>query len=104
MGRQGDRIIRGGENVYPLEVETVLATHPDVLEIAVAGVPDPVYGEAVKAFVVAAHARHHPPDPEALRRSRQSLAGGLQGADEWSFIPALPRNASGKVLRRQLLG
>ncbi len=101
VGRRNDRIIRGGENVYPLEVETVLATHPDVLDIAVAGVPDPVYGEAVKAFVVAASAEH-PPDPEALRRYARASLAGFKVPTAWSFLPVLPRNASGKVLRRQL--
>jgi acyl-CoA synthetase (AMP-forming)/AMP-acid ligase II len=103
VGRRGDRIIRGGEHIYPLEVETVLATHPDVLEIAVAGVPDPVYGEAVKAFVVAASAEH-PPDTAALRSYARASLAGFKVPTAWSFIPALPRNASGKVLRRQLLG
>ena len=100
-GRKGDRIIRGGENVYPLEVETALAAHPDVMEIAVAGVPDPVYGEAVKAFVVP-NDPGNPPDPEGLRRYAREALAGYKVPSAWAFVPSLPRNASGKVVRRLL--
>ncbi len=103
VAREEERIIRGGENVYPLEVETVLATHPDVLEVAVAGVPDPVYGEAVKAFVVAARA-DAPPDRETLRRYARASLAGFKVPSAWSFVESLPRNASGKLLRRRLPG
>jgi acyl-CoA synthetase (AMP-forming)/AMP-acid ligase II len=103
VARQGERIIRGGENVYPLEVETVLAMHPEVREVAVAGIPDQVYGEAVKAFIVAAHG-DTPPEPEALRRHARASLAGFKVPSEWSFVESLPRNASGKLLRRRLPG
>jgi len=51
-GREKDLIIRGGENIYPREIEAILLEHPEVAEVGVVGMPDPVYGEAVKAFVV----------------------------------------------------
>ncbi len=100
-GRKGDMIIRGGENVYPAEVEGVIGAHPGVAEVAVVGAPDARLGQRVLAYVVAAD-RAAPPDPEALRvHARQGLAGFKVPA-EWVFIDALPRNAAGKVLRREL--
>jgi acyl-CoA synthetase (AMP-forming)/AMP-acid ligase II len=102
IGRRGDKIIRGGENVYPVEVENVLAEHPGVAEVAVVGVPDQVLGELVMAFVVAEDPAQ-PPDPEELKAfARRSLAG-YKVPYLWAFVTELPRNATGKLLRRQLL-
>ena len=67
VGRRGDKIIRGGENVYPMEVEQTLERHPAVREAAVVGVPDRRWGELVHAFIVPEDSTA-PPDPEALRR------------------------------------
>lgn len=100
LDRMKDVINRGGEKVYAIEVENVLCNHPAVLEAAVVGVPDPIFGEAVKACVV-------------LRPGASATAGELQ---EWvrrhladykvprdvEFLEALPRNANGKVLKREL--
>ncbi len=100
-GRKGDMIIRGGENVYPAEVEGVIGGHPEVAEVAVVGAPDVRLGQLVRAYVVAVDPGA-PPDSEVLRRhARQGLAGYKVPA-EWVFIDALPRNAAGKVLRREL--
>jgi acyl-CoA synthetase (AMP-forming)/AMP-acid ligase II len=102
VGRRGDRIIRGGENVYPLEVENVLQEHPKVAEAAVVGVADQLYGEIVKAFVVAADG--YPPTAEELRAFARHQLAGFKVPAEWAFVPALPRNATGKLLRRELEG
>ena len=100
-GRKGDMIIRGGENVYPQEVEQVLATHPDVREAAVVGVADQRLGEKIRAFVVAADPTH-PPDPDVLRQHARAALAGFKVPGEWRFVDELPRNAAGKILRAKL--
>ncbi|MGP4005186.1 class I adenylate-forming enzyme family protein [Streptomyces sp. 4N124] len=100
-GRRTDMIIRGGENVHPLEVETVLAAHPDVADVAVTGVPDDRLGQTVVAFVVPADPTA-PPEPDALRAYARARLSGFKVPVRWSFVADLPRNANGKVLRRSL--
>jgi acyl-CoA synthetase (AMP-forming)/AMP-acid ligase II len=101
VGRQGDRIIRGGENVYPVEVEHALEQHPGVHEAAVVGVPDQRWGEVVRAVIVPADPGH-PPAADELRAHTRALVAGYKVPTEWAFVDALPRNASGKLLRRQI--
>ncbi|MEV1080034.1 class I adenylate-forming enzyme family protein [Streptomyces sp. NPDC050211] len=100
-GRQTDMIIRGGENVHPLEVETVLAAHPGVADVAVTGAPDDRLGQTVVAFVVPADTTA-PPEPDALRAYARARLSGFKVPVRWSFVADLPRNANGKVLRRSL--
>lgn len=100
-GRRGDKIIRGGENIYPVEVERVLEGHPDVAEAAVVGIPDPKWGEVVKGVVVPADPAAAP-DPEVLRAYTRERLAGFKVPTLWEFVDALPRNAAGKVLRRKL--
>lgn len=95
-----DMIITGGENVYPAEVENVLASHPAILEAAVIGVPDEKWGETVKACVVVR------PDSgisgaELISYTRDRLAH-YKCPTSVDFVDALPRNPSGKVLKRVL--
>jgi len=101
VGRLGDRIKRGGENVHPVEVEDVLREHPAVLEVAVTGVPDAELGQSVRAFVVLSESAPAP-DPEELRAFARRELAGFKVPTSWRFVPELPRNASGKVLRRTL--
>jgi acyl-CoA synthetase (AMP-forming)/AMP-acid ligase II len=101
VGRKGDMIIRGGENVYPLEVERVLAEHPGVREAAVVGVPDQRLGEAVQAFVVAADPTA-PPAADELRRFARERLAGFKVPALWVFTAELPRSPTGKVLRHLL--
>jgi acyl-CoA synthetase (AMP-forming)/AMP-acid ligase II len=101
-GRRGEKIIRGGENIYPLEVERVLESHPGVREAAVVGVPDRHWGETVKAVIVAADP-NQPPAPDELRVYVRASLAGFKVPTEWSFLEELPRNANGKLLRRELL-
>ena len=101
VGRRGDMIIRGGENVYPMEVENRLLEHPRIADAAVIGVPDRLLGEVIKAFVVPAD----PADPPAageLRAFARAALAGFKVPARWEFVPSLPRNATGKLLRRQL--
>jgi long-chain acyl-CoA synthetase len=98
--RVKDMIISGGENVYPAEVENAVYGHPDVAEVAVIGVPDAKWGEAVKAVVVRKPG-HEPTPEEIIAWARQRIAG-FKAPKSVDFIDALPRNASGKILRREL--
>jgi acyl-CoA synthetase (AMP-forming)/AMP-acid ligase II len=101
-GRLNDRIIRGGENIYPIEVELALQAHPGVREVAVVGVPDRRWGEVVKAVVVPAD----PASPPSLDDLRSFAAGRLAHfklPTVVELIDELPRNPSGKILRRNLL-
>ncbi len=102
VGRKGDKIVRGGENIYPVEVETVIDAQPGVRECAVIGVADPKWGEIVKAFVVPVDAAD-PPAVEVLRAATRAQLSGFKVPVEWEFVDQLPRNPSGKVLRRVLV-
>jgi long-chain acyl-CoA synthetase len=98
--RVKDMIISGGENVYPAEVENAISGHPAVADVAVIGVPDDRWGEAVKAIVV----RHPGADASAqdiVDYARQRLAR-YKCPSSVDFAEALPRNPSGKLLKRQL--
>jgi long-chain acyl-CoA synthetase len=98
--RVKDMIITGGENVYPAEVENAIYGHPGVAEVAVIGVPDDKWGEAVKAMVV----RKPGADPlpaDIIKYARERIAA-YKAPKSVEFIDALPRNASGKILRREL--
>lgn len=99
VDRRSALIISGGENVYPLEVERALCTHPLVAEAAVVGVPDDRWGEAVTAIVVVSG---DAPDREELRAHCRGLIAGFKIPKVIEFAPALPRNASGKVVKHQL--
>lgn len=101
FGRRTDMIIRGGENVHPLEVETVLTAHPGVADAAVTGVPDERLGQTVVAFVVPADPGA-PPDPAALGSHTRARLSGFKVPVRWWFVDDLPRNANGKVVRRRL--
>jgi acyl-CoA synthetase (AMP-forming)/AMP-acid ligase II len=95
-----DMIISGGENVYPAEVERVLSAYPDIGEIAVIGVPDEKWGEAVKA-VVAPLPGASIDEGKFLAYARENLAG-YKRPKSVDVVAALPRNATGKILKREL--
>jgi long-chain acyl-CoA synthetase len=98
--RMKDMIVTGGENVYPAEVENALMEHPEVGDVAVFAVPDPKWGEAVKAVVVPAPDTS-PSEPDLIAFARERLAG-YKLPKSVDFTDALPRNPSGKLLKRQL--
>jgi len=95
-----DMIISGGENIYPAEVESAICDHPDVAEVAVVGVPDEKWGEAVKAIVVMKPGKQASAS-DIINFTRERIAG-FKTPKSVEFIAALPRNASGKILRRHL--
>ena len=95
-----DMIVSGGENVYPVEVEEVLAQHADVADVAVVGVPDPHWGETVKAAIVLRPGAH--PAPEDLIAFAREHLAGYKLPRSIAFLPDLPRAPTGKVLKREL--
>lgn len=100
VGRVKDLIISGGENIYPAEVEGVLAGHPEVAEVAVIGVPDPKWGEVPRALVVPRPGTA--PTAEALLTYCQGRLARYKTPKTVRFVDALPRTAAGKVDRREL--
>jgi len=102
LDRLKDMIIRGGENIYSLEVENVLAHHPAIAEVAVVGVPDPVFGERVRAVAVLRPGEGL--SLEALRDWAGPRLADYKQPAELVTVGALPRNANGKVMKKQLAG
>lgn len=98
--RVKDMIISGGENVYPAEVESAIYGHPDVAEVAVFGVPDAKWGEAVKAACVP-RPGHTIDEASVIAWARERIAG-FKAPKSVDVIAALPRNPTGKILRRAL--
>nr|WP_261977860.1 hypothetical protein [Gordonia sp. NB41Y] len=93
-------VISGGENVYPAEVESVLYSHPAVAEIAIIGLPDAKWGEAVTAVI--ATAAGQTVTLEELREFAADQLARYKLPLRLEFVDALPRNPSGKVLKYQL--
>jgi acyl-CoA synthetase (AMP-forming)/AMP-acid ligase II len=100
-GRSDDTIIRGGENIAPAELEDVLVEHPHVHEVAVVGVPDPQWGQAIVAVVVPAAGTE--PDAGELREHVRKVLRGSRTPDRVVFRDVLPTNATGKLLRREII-
>ncbi|WP_134765676.1 AMP-binding protein [Nocardioides sp. 1609] len=99
-GRKKDMIVRGGENIYPVEIESVLAEHPAVVQCAVVGVEDEHWSEVVRAWIQVADGVEVTPE-ELAAHCAERLAKYKVPA-EFRLVPALPINASGKILKREL--
>jgi acyl-CoA synthetase (AMP-forming)/AMP-acid ligase II len=100
-GREDDMIVSGGENVFPSEVEDLLARLPQVWEVAVVGVPDAEYGQRLAAFVAL-----HPGerlDADGVREHVRQRLARFSVPRDVHVVDALPRNATGKVVTRDLL-
>ncbi|MBU0733383.1 MAG: AMP-binding protein [Proteobacteria bacterium] len=100
MDRSKDMIISGGENIYPREIEEVLVKHPAVREVAVIGVPDPKWGEAVKAVVSCAEGKSTTED-ELIAFCKDNIAS-YKKPKSIDFVDELPKNNYGKILKREL--
>lgn len=98
--RVKDMIVSGAENIYSAEVENALAAHPAVADVAVIGIPDPHWGEVVKAIVVTREGQS-PDAIELIAWARQRIAG-YKVPRSIDFVAALPLNASGKVQKAEL--
>ena len=99
-GRADDMIVSGGENVYPREVEDLLAAHPAVADVAVVGVPDPDFGQALAAFVVKKPRARLTADQ--VRAHVRSNLARYKVPRKVTFVKELPRNAAGKILKNRL--
>jgi len=100
MDRSKDMIISGGENIYPREIEEVLIRHGGVREVAVIGVPDPKWGEAIKA-VISLKEGEIVTDTELIAFCRDHLAS-YKKPKSVEFVDELPKNNYGKILKREL--
>ena len=98
--RKKDMIISGGNNIYPREIEEVLLKHPAIYEVAVIGIPNPLWGESVKA-IVALRSGMTVTEEEVNALCRQHLAS-YKKPRTVEFVPELPKNAYGKILKREL--
>ena len=99
-GRDDEMIVSGGENVYPAEVEDCLARHPDVVEAAAIGVEDDQFGQRLRAFVVVRDSEAV--TDEDLRAHVKAHLARYKVPREVRFLDELPRNATGKILKREL--
>ena len=99
-GRDDDMIVSGGENVFPAEVEDVLAGADGVAEVAVTGIPDDAFGQRLRAHVVPAAGAQL--DEAALKALVRERLARHKVPREIVFVDVLPRNATGKILKREL--
>ncbi len=100
-GRSDDMVVSGGENVYPVEVENVIADRADIDEVAVFGVPDAEFGHRLCAFVVPIDGSQ--PDADDIKATVRSRLARYKVPRDVVFLDELPRNATGKVMRNKLL-
>jgi acyl-CoA synthetase (AMP-forming)/AMP-acid ligase II len=101
VDRKKDMVISGGENIYSLEVEAVLRAHPAVADVAVIGIPHPVWGETPRAVIVANDPERPPSEEELIAWCREHLAS-YKKPTSVVFVPELPLNAAGKVVKPAL--
>ena len=100
VDRAKDMIISGGENIYSVQVEEAINQHPAVLEVAVFGIPDDEWGEAVKAVVVLKPGQSAT-EQEIIDEAKKHLAS-YQKPRSVDFVEALPKAPTGKILKREL--
>jgi len=100
VDRKKDMIVSGGENIYPREIEELLYHHPKIQDAAVIGIPDPMWGESVKAFVVLKNGEMMK-EEEVIEYCKSHLAS-YKKPKTVEFKESLPRNPSGKVLKTLL--
>jgi fatty-acyl-CoA synthase len=101
VGRLRQVIITGGFNVYPAEVEGVLAERPEIYESAVIGLPDPDWGERVVAVIELNEGAEY--DPDDLQRYLRARLGGVKAPKQLVIVDTLPRNSNGKILKNLLV-
>jgi len=108
QGRIKEMIIRGGENIYPREIEAVLLSHPAVAEVAVVGVADPLKGQVAMAFAVLKDAARAATAADALKLEGEIMKvvdeqlGAVARPSRVRFVTVLPKTRSGKLLRRAI--
>jgi fatty-acyl-CoA synthase len=103
IGRLKDMVIRGGENIYPREIEDVLIGHPSVTDVAVVGTPDETWGEEVAAVVRLAAGTTRPPEPDVLFNFCRQRLAGYKCPRLWFYVTEFPLTPSGKILKHRLV-
>ena len=103
VGRNSQKIITGGENVFPNEVEAALLTTGLVQDVCVVGLPDPLWGQAVAALYVPASTRSNPVTPPQLKAALEPILSPYKRPKRWQSVHQLPRNRQGKVNRPQVV-
>lgn len=101
-GRLKEMIIRGGMNLYPSEIESIIFEHPDVAQVAVIGLPDETWGETVAA-VILPKSPDLPPDPEAMWAYCRKNLSPQKTPEHWIFVKEYPLTATGKIQKNVLL-
>jgi fatty-acyl-CoA synthase len=104
IGRLKDMLIRGGENIYPREIEDVLVGHPGVADVAVVGAPDETWGEEVAAVVRVAADGAGPPEPGELYAFCRDRLAGYKCPRLWFYVSDFPTTPSGKIQKHRLVG
>jgi fatty-acyl-CoA synthase len=99
-GRDDDMIVSGGENVFPRELEDALATHPDIADVVVTGIPDETYGQRLAAYVVPREGANLTHDDIVVYAKDRVARFAVPKATQ--FLDELPRNPTGKVMKREL--
>jgi acyl-CoA synthetase (AMP-forming)/AMP-acid ligase II len=103
VDRKDNLIITGGEHIYPSEVEKVIGSHPDVLDVAIIGLPDDIWGEAVTAFIIPKDPNAPPGEKEIISFCSEKIAGYKRPKAVHSISQEeMPRTGSGKILHRAL--
>ena len=102
LDRRNDLILSGGENVYPAEIESILLSHPDVVEAGVCGQPDADWGQVPVAFVLLRS--HSTVTADTLQAFLEPRLARYKQPKGIYIVDGLPRNSAGKLLRRELLG
>jgi acyl-CoA synthetase (AMP-forming)/AMP-acid ligase II len=100
-GRDDEMIVSGGENVFPREIEDLISNRPDVDEVAIIGVKDPEFGQRLKAFIVPKGSKK--PSEDEIKKYVRSNTARYKVPREVVFLKELPRNTTGKVLKRELV-
>lgn len=100
LDRKKDMINKGGEKIFSIEVEDVLKSHKEIVEAAVIGVPDEIYGEKVRAYIVSESLKEH--QLSQVEEHCKKYLAKYKVPDEFKILESLPRNASGKILKMQL--
>jgi fatty-acyl-CoA synthase len=103
IGRLKDMVIRGGENIYPREIEDVLARHPSVAEVAVVGVPDETWGEEVAAVIRLGPNLVEDPEPAALLDHCRDQLAHYKCPRLWFYVAEFPLTASGKIQKHRIV-
>lgn len=99
-GRDDEMIVSGGENIFPAEIEDMIASHPEVIEVAVTGIADDRFGQSLRAYVV--RREDGAIDEDEIRAFVKANLASYKAPRDVIFTSELPRNATGKILKRKL--